>query len=553
MDSPKLSTEPLEQGRERLHAEWVGWLNYVLPPPGLALGFLAVSQSEHRLLSGGVMTAYFMLNIGMSQLTRWGFRIDAVGWERFLLNAGFLLIFSWVCGPDTHAWTIGAVPIFAGLASDIRARRLRAMIGFTIAPVLGAWLGGDSLGELAMAAVVLSSVAWLAWHFHESLGGVWRRAMDRELALAAKAEQLEQALDSRRSFLATMSHEIRTPLNGILGMGELLRMSRLDGEQRQMVDSLVGSGQGLLQVLNDILDTSKLEAGKVELVEEAFDPSELARSTVQLLGCRAGPELSLEVEVDMLPPALLGDAGRLRQVLLNLVGNALKFTSQGRVLLRMRWEADQLHVAVEDTGIGIAPEHQHRLMEPFEQAEAGTTRSYGGTGLGLSISRRLVELMGGELRLESELGKGSCFCFTIAAPKTDAPTALAQEEWRLSGRVLVVEDNPVNMMVTSRLLESMGCEVLQAVNGVQALAAIKQSPSVSLILMDCRMPEMDGLEATRRLRAQGLETPILALTAGVTEEERRACAEAGMDGVLPKPLARQDLFQALAPRLSRAA
>ncbi len=268
----------------------------------------------------------------------------------------------------------------------------------------------------------------------------------------------------------------------------------------------------------------------------------------RLLGAKGkDTPVVVRVEVDpSVPSTIAGDPTRLRQVLLNLVGNAYKFTEEGEVVVRLTWAEDTLVVSVRDTGIGISEQAQAQIFEPFSQAESGTTRQYGGTGLGLTISRRLVDLMGGTLSLESTLGQGSNFTVHLPAlASTPLPmSASLATGGRLPELVLVVEDNPVNLLVTSRMLETIGCAYLTATNGSQALKVVAEHP-IDLILMDCRMPVMDGFEATRQLRTQALFLPILALTAGVTEEEQRACDEAGMDGVLPKPLTLEALREAL--------
>ncbi len=367
----------------------------------------------------------------------------------------------------------------------------------------------------------------------------------------------------RQTFLATMSHEIRTPMNGVLGMAELLGTTALDDQQREMLAVLQGSGRGLLQVLNDVLDISRLEAGRVELERLPTAVEPLAAEVIALL--RHGPHgagVRMAVEAGPLPPRLEVDPTRLRQVLLNLVGNAAKFTEAGHVLVRLGWAEGRLSVAVEDTGIGIPPAALARLFEPFSQADASTTRRFGGTGLGLAISHHLVALMGGELRAESTEGAGSTFSFSLPAPAAPAPSGPAPgdgpataDDAPLGLRVVVVDDNAVNLKVATAMLSRLGCRVQALGGGAALLAALPGAPPFAansdenmlpdVILLECQMPGMDGFETCRRLRARGHRGPVLALTAGVTAEERAACAAAGMDDVRAKPVSVTGLRRAL--------
>ncbi len=374
---------------------------------------------------------------------------------------------------------------------------------------------------------------------------------------------LERASRAKSAFLATMSHEIRTPLNGVIGLTSLLQATPLSPQQSEYVSALHASGEGLLGLISDILDFSKIEAGQLSLEVRTFDPRRLVGEVVGLFTAQARAKgLGLNAQVDPLVPALLaGDAGRLRQVLLNLVGNALKFTAQGEVEIAMSLveesaEGALVRVAVRDTGIGIAPEAQAAMFEPFTQADASTTRRYGGTGLGLAIARRLVEAMGGQIGVESAPGQGSTFWLTLRLARNGAaedvnpaaPPARAMPGRR--GRVLVAEDNAINRLVVVGLLQSLGCEVETVEDGRQAAEAVGRG-HYDLVLMDLHMPELDGFAATAAIRrregadGQGRHTPIVALTADALAGDAEKSRAAGMDDHLAKPLTRERLAAVL--------
>ena len=385
----------------------------------------------------------------------------------------------------------------------------------------------------------------------------------RQRELEQQSEALQAALDTARAaarmkdeFLAKVSHELRTPLNGIIGMSVLLADSISDADQRGYALTVLESANALLEIINDLLDLTRIEGAGLTLVDEPFDLVEVIDGVVSLLAPRADDaRVSLEGSVSSdVPRWLRGDASRLRQILVNLVGNALKFTDDGSVTLQaLRPEpAGPIELRVIDTGCGIPEGSAAVIFESFRQLDNSTTRRHGGTGLGLAISKSLVEMMGGTIEVESALGEGSTFRMRIPLGEVesgerpddsvdekqvsafgggDADTALA---------ILVVEDNPVNQLVARRTLERLGHEVAVASSGEEALAVLSSS-SFDLVLMDCQMPGMDGYETTRHVRdleATGKlkRTPIVALTANAMNEDRGRCLAVGMDDYLSKPL-----------------
>ena len=371
--------------------------------------------------------------------------------------------------------------------------------------------------------------------------------------LTAAKEAAEIASRAKGSFLATMSHEIRTPMHGVLGYAELLRNTPLSEEQRGHVDVITRSGTALLSLIDDILDFSKVEAGKLAVERLAIDVRQVADEVVLLLQTRAA-EKGIRLHLDTgTEPHLFAtaDPARLRQVLLNLVGNAVKFTVRGEVRIALARHGDQIRCAVVDTGIGIAPAEQPRLFREFEQVEDTTRRRHGGTGLGLAISRRLVEAMGGCIGMSSEPGLGSTFWFAL--PAAVAPSAdvvpkvgkLAEPALPTSVRVLVAEDNQINQRLVGAMLRHAGLHVDMAQDGAEAIE-LATTRSYDLVLMDCLMPGTDGFDATRAIRGHevvhGGHVPIIALTANAMAEDRAVCLAAGMDDFVSKPFTRQVLL-----------
>jgi two-component system, sensor histidine kinase len=381
-------------------------------------------------------------------------------------------------------------------------------------------------------------------------------------------EAAERASSAKSEFLARMSHEIRTPMNGVMGMSELLQATGLTPRQRHLSETISRSAEALLQIINDILDFSKVEAGKLELERIDFRLREAVGETIEIFAARAhakGLELMCDIGADV-PNTVCSDPMRLRQILINFVGNAIKFTDSGMVVVRVRTVGKDglLRFEVVDTGIGISEEAQAHIFNAFSQADSFTTRKYGGTGLGLAICRQLATLMGGEIGVHSEVNRGSTFWFEVAlAAAGDAASIPARRMPPVSGvpsappatpllvahaagpRILLVEDNPVNREVAAGMLQSLGCAAVSVENGRLAIEAT-DTAAYDAVLMDCHMPVMDGLTATADIRRReqhsgAARVPIIALTANAMEGDRERCLAAGMDDFLSKPFTQQQL------------
>ncbi|SEI72617.1 response regulator [Pseudomonas sp. NFR16] len=458
----------------------------------------------------------------------------------------------------------GILALFALLFTYILARRLSLSLSQPISAMSDAVKAiqhGDYTAPLPVADD--AELGDLARHINNLALGLEKASREQKQAmdeLIRTREEAERANRAKSEFLAMMSHELRTPMNGVLGMLQLMETTKMTEEQAEYSALAMESTEHLLRVINDILDFSRFERDALELENIAFNLADLIATSVQAFAHDA-QQRGLALELD-LPPGLdslrvKGDPTRIRQILVNLIGNALKFTEFGSVRVETAWQqTDPQHIlficAVRDSGIGISPDLLESMFDAFQQADNSISRRYGGTGLGLPIARNLAERMGGSLHAQSSEGLGSVFNLEIPlqrvqqdepAPQSGATGEMPHER---EGCVLLVEDNPVNRTVVEAMLRSLGLQVSIAADGAEAVSMASKE-QFALILMDCRLPVMDGYEATRRIRAlPGLDTlPIIALTANARHGDREICIQAGMNDYLAKPFKRTDLQQVL--------
>ena len=459
---------------------------------------------------------------------------------------------------------------------NVGGKMSRTLLPITLLiPVLFGWLGLKAqdrglvnlpFGTALMAISIMMVFTVLVWALAWSINSTDKKRKMAESGLLFAKTEAEDSKRIQQQFLANMSHEIRTPINGVIGMVQLMSTTSLSTEQKEYIDIINESASNLLVIINDILDVTKMQVGKIALEEVNYSLRDLVRNLVKIFSFKSAIkriDLNWDIAPEV-PAILLGDPVRLTQILTNLINNAIKFTEKGEVklsicLLEENADITTLQFLIKDTGIGIAEDKIERVFESFTQASDDTTRIYGGTGLGLTISKQLIELQGGLIALSSTLGEGSTFSFFLPIKKSVAiqlekavekPIAPAMDQLR----ILLAEDNLINQKVASKLLCKKGALVDIANNGSEVLEMLAKG-NYHIILMDINMPVMDGFEATRSIRESGAsfqQIPIIALTASALATEKTMCIEMGMDDYLSKPFKVEDLFEKINAQLASA-
>jgi signal transduction histidine kinase/ActR/RegA family two-component response regulator len=539
---------------------WVLLLTTVLSVVlGLAQGawWQAFGNSMVMLAAGGTLLA---LKRGVSL-----WLVTPVLLGVGLLDAAFTTISTGISGSISVVWMTMA-PVIALSVGGRKAGWLTlgptlVAIGLTLLGCDQHWLSSPVYVEKTLASRSLTIIAFclvvffLTRAYELETEGAIRQLEAHNQALQAARAQAELGSRAKSEFLATMSHELRTPLNGVTSMALLLHDEQSPEKLREGLGIIERSADILLAVINDVLDFSKIESNRLELEAIPLCPAAELSAVVSMIRPTATRQAAtLDVVVaSTVPEWIRGDPIRLRQIATNLLANAVKFSKGGRVTCRLRTDHHTLVLEVEDTGIGMTGETLARLFKPFTQADSSTTRRFGGTGLGLVITRRLVEAMGGSIEVRSELGRGSVFTARVPFVEVERPVATVVDLVRAPREpleILLAEDNPINQVVITRLLEKLGHRTLTVANGAEAIAACAQT-AFDLVLMDCHMPVMDGFEAARRLRAAGLGVPIYAVTAAVLKDDLSSCLTSGMNGVLAKPIRLDQLKSVIDDAASR--
>ena len=518
-------------------------------------------QVQHPVLTTTSIAGLALASLARLLLARRSQTMEPATWVRSFSLLTILMVSIWsgywtyvIFADGLNTTTLLSIAASVGIASAgvgtlAPIRRLSIAVIFIMFWPSGLLLslqgGGVGTAYTVMFLVGSLFLVFVAMRFNRQYWDTQKNAA----LLKERAAQLAEATHAKSDFLARMSHEIRTPLNGILGMTQMLQLSKLTPEQRKYAEIIRQSGDSLLTIINDVLDISKIEAGKLELTRDTFDLAAMVNETLNLLepeATRQGLFLVRNIARDI-PSRLVGDAGRLRQILTNLVGNAIKFTETGHVAVKVRagppsTQHQDITIQVSDTGIGISVQHREQIFDAFSQA-ADTDRDRGGTGLGLAITRELVRLMSGSLSVRSNVGQGSIFTLRLPmaldteSQDTQTPDTTSLADSLIDADILVAEDNQINRLFAEEALGYLGCRVTSVPDGRQAVEAY-QTGHYDAILMDIQMPDIDGIDATRSIRqseAHGAHIPIIAMTANALKGEHERCIDAGLDDYISKP------------------